>query len=351
MKPRKIIHIDMDCFFAAIECRDDPSVADKPVGVGGDSPRSVLTTCNYIARKFGCRSAMPVFMAREKCPQLIIKPVRFEVYRSESRNIRAIFREYTELVEPLSLDEAYLDVSHQKRYAWELALEIRKKIFHSTGLTASAGVAANKMLAKIASDWCKPNGQFAVLPEQVCHFMKDLPIRRIPGIGPKAEQRLIGEGVKTCGDLQKWSIVELHGFLGPSWAAEIYERCRGIDERPVESSRPRKSISVERTFENNLVELVECKRQLSGILKELQQDWEAGQKRRPFRSIFIKLKFANFQTTTRECRCVNWDPCAFEPLLEQAFGRSPHAVRLIGAGLRYVVEAEPVEDGQLELAF
>lgn len=351
MKSRKIIHIDMDCFFAAIECRDDPSVVDKPVGVGGDSPRSVLTTCNYIARKFGCRSAMPVFMAREKCPHLIIKPVRFEVYRGVSREIREIFRGYTVLVEPLSLDEAYLDVSHQKRYAWDLALEIRKKIYRSTGLTASAGVAANKMLAKIASDWCKPNGQFAVLPEQVSDFMKDLPIRRIPGIGPKSEQRLTGNGVKTCGDLQNWTLSELRGVLGASWAAEIYERCRGIDERPVESSRPRKSISVERTFERNLVDLEECHAQLSEILKELQQDWETGSKSRPFRSIFVKLKFANFQTTTRECRCMQWEVSAFAPLLEQAFGRSPHAVRLIGAGLRFLVETEPGDDGQMEWEF
>lgn len=351
MKPRKIIHVDMDCFYAAIECRDDPSVADKPVGVGGDSPRSVLTTCNYIARKFGCRSAMPVFMAKEKCPQLIIKPIRFEVYRRESRVIRAIFHEYTDLVEPLSLDEAYLDVTHQQRYAWDLAHEIRKRIFSRTGLTASAGVAANKMLAKIASDWCKPNGQYAILPEQVSDFMKDLPTRKIPGIGPKAEQRLAGEGVETCGQLQQLSMAELRQLLGPSWAAEIYDRCRGLDDRAVETSRPRKSISVERTFENNLVELEECQKQLDGILKELRKDWETGQNMRPFRSVFIKLKFANFKTTTRECRCVRWENGEFAKLLEQAFGRSPHAVRLIGAGLRYVLENERPDDGQLEWQF
>ncbi|NBD37216.1 MAG: DNA polymerase IV, partial [Verrucomicrobia bacterium] len=172
---RKILHIDMDCFYAAIECRDDASLRGRPVGVGGGGQRGVLSTCNYEARKYGCRSAMPLFKALELCPQLIVKPPRFEVYRRESRRIRAIFSRYTSQIEPLSLDEAFLDVTYQRRYAWEIAREIRQSIRGETGLTASAGVAPNKMLAKIASDWRKPDGQFAVLPDEVEAFMKDLP--------------------------------------------------------------------------------------------------------------------------------------------------------------------------------
>lgn len=332
---RRIIHIDMDCFYAAIECRDDPAVADKPVAVAHDSARGVLTTCNYVARRFGCRSAMPVFKARELCPQLVIKPIRFELYRRESRRIRKIFREFTDLIEPLSLDEAYLDVSAHPKTAWEIAREIRRRIREVVGLTASAGVAANKMLAKIASDWNKPDGQFVILPEAVADFMQELPVRKIPGIGPKAEARLAAEGIETCGQLQAWDLPKLQGFFGPAWALELYDRCRGIDERSVETDRPRKSISVERTYESNLQTLEACTAALDDILRELEEDWERREGRRPFRGIWVKLKFANFQTTTCSSAGKQIERESFQALLETAFGRSPHAVRLIGAGLRF----------------
>jgi len=167
---RKIIHIDMDCFYAAVEMCERPELAGQLIAVGGGSHRGVVTTCNYEARKFGIRSAMPGFMGRERCPQLVFLPLRFELFRAASQQIRKIFRDYTPLVEPLSLDEAYLDVtalSEEGRYAWDIAKEIRTRILEETRLTASAGIAQNKMLAKIASDWRKPNGQFAILPEQV----------------------------------------------------------------------------------------------------------------------------------------------------------------------------------------
>lgn len=347
---RKIIHVDMDCFYAAIECRDDPSVADKPVAVAHDSARGVLTTCNYVARKFGCRSAMPVFMARRKCPDLILKPIRFDVYRRESRKIRTIFRDYTVKVEPLSLDEAFLDVSGQKRFAWDIATEIRQRIRRETGLTCSAGVAPNKMLAKIASDWRKPDGQFAVLPDDVDAFMQELPVRRIPGIGPKAELRLRENGVTTCGELQQWPLHRLQTLFGTAWALELHDRCRGRDERDVETQRPRKSLSVERTFERDLHQSDECARALESILAELREDWTGKEKSRVFRSVFVKLKFANFQQATREQRCGRWDEGVFGDLLEQAFGSSPHAIRLIGAGLRFPDGKSEVED-QLELPF
>jgi DNA polymerase-4 len=345
---RKIIHIDMDCFYAAIECRDDPTVADKPVGVGGSSQRGVLTTCNYIAREYGCRSAMPVFKALELCPHLVLKPVRFDIYRAESKRIRKIFARYTELVEPLSLDEAYLDVSHQKRYAYDIAREIRREIFKETQLTASAGIAPNKMLAKIASDWRKPNGQFAILPDEVEAFMKELSVRRIPGVGPRAEDLFRSKGIETCGQLQEVPINELEQWLGPSRATELYARCRGEDDRPVEPHRDRKSMSVERTFSRDLSTLEECLQEVPALLKELEGDFARARDPRPFTKIFVKLKFSNFQQTTREQAGQVLDPEAIRSLMEAAFARSPHAVRLIGIGVRF---PEPADDSQLELSF
>lgn len=345
---RKIIHIDMDCFYAAIECRDDPSVADQPVGVGGHSRRGVLTTCNYEARKYGCRSAMPVFKALELCPHLVLKPVRFDVYRRESRRIRKLFTNYTSLIEPLSLDEAYLDVSHQKRYATEVARMIRRDIRRETGLTASAGIAPNKMLAKIASDWRKPDGQFAIRPEDVTAFMKPLPVRRIPGVGPRAEALFHQKGIDTCGQLQEIAINELEHWLGPSRAMELHDRCRGRDDRPVETQRDPKSTSVERTFPEDIGTLDGCLQQLPGLLEELGGDLRRQVKGRPFNKIFVKLKFSNFQQTTREQAGRGLEEEAFAGLMREAFSRSPHAVRLIGVGVRF---PEPQDRNQLEFLF
>jgi DNA polymerase-4 len=338
----------MDCFFAAIECRDDPSVADKPVGVGGSSSRGVLTTCNYVAREFGCRSAMPVFKALELCPNLIIKPVRFDVYRKESRGIRDIFSRYTELIEPLSLDEAYLDVSHQKRYANDIAKDIRSSIFKERGLTASAGVAQNKMLAKIASDGRKPNGQFVILPEDVESFMRLLPVRRIPGVGPQAEALFKQHGIQTCGDLQEVAVNKLEKWLGPSRAIELYARCRGEDDRPVETSFERKSMSVERTFPRDLPTLQDCLVELPALLKELGKDIDSMSEPKQFNKLFVKLKFANFKQTTREKGGAIIDEPVFSQLMQEAFERSPHTVRLIGVGVRF---PEPDDSGQMELGF
>lgn len=336
----------MDCFYAAIECRDDPSVADKPVGVGGASRRSVLTTCNYVARAFGCRSAMPVFKALELCPQLIIKPVRGEVYRKESRKVRAIFARYTELVEPLSLDEAYLDVSHHRRYAYDLARQIRREIYLETQLTASAGIAPNKMLAKIASDWRKPNGQFAILPRDVADFMRDLPVRRIPGVGPRAEALLLEHSIRTCGELQAVSVARLEDWFGASRALELRARCRGEDDRPVEPHRDRKSMSVERTYEENLDSQADCLSVLPTLLGELAGDLAKSASGLSFNKIFLKLKFSNFQQTTCEQAGSVLELAPFEQLMRTAFERSPHSVRLVGVGVRF---SEPDHSGQMEI--
>ena len=345
---RKIIHIDMDCFYAAVECRDDPAVAGKPVGVGGSGGRSVLTTCNYEARKFGCRSAMPVFKALKLCPHLIIKPIRFPVYRAESAKVREIFKEYTEVIEPLSLDEAYLDVSHRPEYAWTIAKEIRKKIFETTELTASAGISCNKMLAKIASDWKKPNGQFAVLPNEIQEFMKSLPVGKIYGVGPKSAERLKGLGYQTCGQLQEVELSELHRHFGPTWGTELYRLCRGEDDRPVEAARVRKSMSTETTFKEDLLTLEACIDELPDLVAELKHDLEKSTKRETVTKLFIKLKFSDFKTTTKECGGSQVDLSTYVSLLEEAFVRNENAVRLLGVGVRFL-DPNRVDGRQLEL--
>lgn len=347
-RSRKIIHIDMDCFYAAIECRDDPTLAGKPVGVGGSGHRGVLTTCNYEARRYGCRSAMPVFKALELCPHLVLRPVRFAQYRRESRRVRAICADYTEVIEPLSLDEAYLDVSDSPRYAWEVAREIRKRIREETGLTASAGVAPNKMLAKVASDWRKPDGQFAVLPEQVESFMRGLPLGRIPGVGPRAEELLEVHGIRTCGDLQRVELPELNRWFGAARARELWERCRGQDDRPVESHRERKSLSVERTYGRDLETVEACLGQLDSLLAELRADYEKLAGKPVFWKIFVKMKFAHFRQTTCEQRGDSLERAAFEKLCRKAFERSPHAVRLMGVGIRF---PETAEGEQMQFRF
>jgi DNA polymerase IV len=247
-QPRSIIHLDMDCFYAAIEVRDRPSLRGKPVAVGGARDRrGVLTTCNYEARKFGVRSAMPTFMALQRCPNLIVLPTRFDVCRREAAVIRGILYRFTPLIEPLSLDEAYLDVGAHPGAPGPLAQVIRRTIFQETKLTSSAGIGPNKLVAKIASETNKPNGQFEVKLEEVSRFMQDLPVRKIWGIGEKTEQKLEELGVKTCGELQHFSRAELVDLFG-KFGLDLYDLCRGIDDRPVEPDRPRKSLSTEETF-------------------------------------------------------------------------------------------------------
>src|SRR6202011_1984815 len=219
--PRAIIHLDMDCFYAAIEVRDRPSLRGKPVGVGGTRNRGVLTTCNYEARKFGVRSAMPTFMALQRCPNLIVLPTRFDVYRREAAVIRGILRRFTPLVEPLSLDEAYLDVTAHPAEPDLLAQEIRDIIFQKTKLTASAGIGPNKLVAKIASEINKPNGQFEVKPEEVADFMGPLPVRKIWGVGEKTAQKLEQLGANTCGEMLRFSRFELQEAFG-KFGAELY---------------------------------------------------------------------------------------------------------------------------------
>src|SRR3979411_1757451 len=268
-RTRSIIHLDMDCFYAAIEVRDQPSLKGKPVGVGGARDRrGVLTTCNYEARKFGVRSAMPTFMAIQRCPTLIILPPRFDVYRKEAAVIREILFRFTPLVEPLSLDEAYLDVTDNPGEPAPLAPVLRGLVFRKTKLTASAGIGPNKLIAKIASDLKKPNGQFAVKPEEVPAFMKELPGPKLWGIGEVTGQKLEKFGIATCGDMQRLSRFTLQEHFG-KFGIELYDLCRGIDDRPVEPDRERKSLSNEETFPTDLETLAECEEKLTELFEEL----------------------------------------------------------------------------------
>lgn len=347
VQKRAIIHLDMDCFYAAIEVRDRPALRGKPVAVGGARERrGVLTTCNYEARKFGVRSAMPTFMALQRCPQLIVLPTRFDVYRREAAIIRGILQRFTPLIEPLSLDEAYLDVTAHPGAPGALAAVIRNAIFQKTKLTASAGIGPNKLIAKIASEANKPNGQFEVKPEDVPQFMRQLPVRKIWGIGEKTERKLETLEVKMCGDLQRFSRAELVDLFG-KFGLELYDLCRGTDHRPVEPDRPRKSLSTEETFPVDLVTLPQCGEKLEDLFQDLMADLAQKESTRGITKIFVKLKFNDFTRTTAERAGLGPTLPEFRALLAKAFARTGKPVRLIGMGVRF---AETVTvDAQIPL--
>ncbi len=345
---RAIIHLDMDCFYAAIEVRDQPRLRGKPVGVGGARDRrGVLTTCNYAARKFGVRSAMPTFMALQRCPQLIVLPTRFDVYRREAAVIRGILQRFTALVEPLSLDEAYLDVSAHPGAPGPLAQVIREMIFRKTKLTASAGIGPNKLIAKIASDINKPNGQCEVRAEEVTEFMRELPVRKIWGIGAVTEEKLEKRGIRRCGQLQRFSRAELHEQFG-KFGLELYELCRGIDDRPVVPDRERKSLSTEETFATDLETLGQCEEKLADLFEELMADLAQKEATRAVTRIFVKLKFADFTRTTVERAGLPPALDNFRALLAEGFARTEKMVRLMGVGVRFA-ELVPPDERQIEL--
>ena len=341
---RKIIHIDMDCFYAAIEIRDNPELAGKPVAVGGRSRRSVLCTANYEAREYGVRSALPTSMALQKCPHLIVVPVRFDYYREESRKIFEIFKEYTDLIQNISLDEAFLDVSDCKLYngsATLIAQEIRAKIYQKTKLTASAGIAPNKFIAKISSDWNKPNGQFTVTPDEVADFVKDLKIEKIWGVGKKTAEKMHLLGMKTCADVQEKSKEELAKNFG-KFGLELYDLSRGIDKRPVVSERRRKSFSLERTFEKDLSS-DECHDEFKALLNRLFTSLENYLVKNPeyeIKTAHVKIKFNDFQSTTVEKAWQGARYDIFHDLLDTGLERSELPVRLLGAGVKFFEDNE-----------
>ncbi len=295
---RKIVHVDMDAFYASVEQRDAPELRGRPLVVAWRGARSVVCAASYEARRFGVRSAMPAVRAERLCPEAVFVPPDFTRYRTVSRQVREIFRRHTDLVEPLSLDEAYLDVTENKvgfASATDVATEIRRQIREELNLTASAGIAPNKFLAKIASDWNKPDGQFVIKPAQVSAFLTALPVGRIPGVGKVMDAKLEALGIRTVGQLRELERPVLEARFG-RYGGRLYELARGIDEHPVVPDRPVQSISSEDTLAEDqplaaLVPLIE---------RLAQKTWDASRKTtRVPRTVVLKLKTGDFRNLTR----------------------------------------------------
>lgn len=333
---KKIIHVDMDAFFVSVEIRDNPSLINKPVAVGGSRrTRGVLSTCNYIAREYGVRSAMPTSLALRKCPDLILLPGRMDVYKEVSVKLREIFSRYTQLIEPLSLDEAYLDVSDcllHKGSATLIAQDICKTIYTELNLTASAGVAPIKFLAKVASDINKPNGIFVIRPTEVNNFLETMPLNKIPGIGKVTFEKLKNKGFEVGKDVlvdDQSNLESQFGKLGTL----LWKRCHGIDEREIETSRIRKSVGVERTFAEDIDNIESLKNILfESLLPELKRRAAKHLLDRQIHKIGVKVKFNDFHQTTKEFTFNALNHELFAELLMQAFERGEgKKVRLLGA--------------------
>jgi DNA polymerase-4 len=296
---RKIIHIDMDAFYASVEQRDNPELRGKPVAVGGSAERGVVAAASYEARKFGVRSAMPSVTAKRQCPDLIFVRPRFEVYKAISRQIREIFAEHTDIIEPLSLDEAYLDVTENLQgieFARDIARLIREKIKAETGLNASAGISYNKFLAKLASDHRKPNGQFVISPEMGSAFVEALPVGKFHGIGPATSAKMNALGLFTGLDIRNQTLEFMNANFGKS-GAYYYWISRGVDERPVRSNRIRKSIGAETTFSVDLAEFDALVARLRPLVDKVWRHCETTGSRG--RTVTLKVKFADFEIITR----------------------------------------------------
>ena len=319
MALRKIIHVDMDAFYASVEQRDNPELRGRPVAVGHGAARGVVAAASYEARTFGVRSAMPSTTALRQCPDLVFVPPRFDVYRAVSRQIHAIFAEYTSLIEPLALDEAYLDVTENRRglpTASATAKEIRARILQETGLTASAGISYNKFLAKLASGQRKPNGQFVITPEMGPDFIASLPVARFHGVGPVTATKMQRLGIETGADLRAKSLAFLQQHFGKS-AAWYLSIAKGEDDRPVVADRQRKSSGSETTFEHDLTKAADIE---AGIVALANDVWDWCEKAEAYgRTVTVKVKFADFrqvQALSACCRRPRWTA-----------GRTPTAAR------------------------
>jgi DNA polymerase-4 len=296
MADRKIIHIDMDAFFASVEQRDDPRLRGKPVAVGGSRARGVVAAASYEARAFGVRSAMPSVTAARKCPELIFVPPRFDVYKAVSRQIREIFERYTPLIQPLSLDEAYLDVSDHGQPATLIAKEIRALIRAETGLTASAGVSYNKFLAKLASDQRKPDGLFVIRPEQGADFVAELGVERFHGVGPATAGKMHRLGIHTGADLRAQPLELLQRHFGKS-GPYYHDIARGIDHRPVNPNQERKSVGAETTFDRDVAERDALGERLAPLAEQVWR--HCARVGISGRTVTVKVKYADFQIITR----------------------------------------------------
>jgi DNA polymerase IV len=335
---RKIIHIDMDAFYASVEQRDNPELRGKPVAVGGSAERGVVAAASYEARRFGVRSAMPSVTAKRHCPDLIFVKPRFEAYKAISRQIRDIFAEHTAIIEPLSLDEAYLDVTENLQgipLARDIALRIREKIKAETGLNASAGISYNKFLAKLASDHRKPNGQYVISPEMGPAFVETLPVGKFHGIGPATSAKMNRLGIFTGLDMRNQTLEFLNANFGKA-GAYYYWISRGVDERPVRANRIRKSVGAENTFSTDLTELDAMVAELEPLIDKVWRHCELAGTRG--RTVTLKVKFADFEIITRS-RSVSSAISNGEDLARLAIGLLenamplPKAVRLLGVSL------------------
>jgi DNA polymerase-4 len=354
-RPRKIIHIDMDAFYASVEQRDNPELRGKPVAVGGSRARGVVAAASYEARRFGIHSAMASVTAKRKCPELLFVPPRFEVYRAISRQIREIFSDYTPLVEPLALDEAYLDVTENLKgipYATQIAQEIRARIHAETQLTASAGVSYNKFLAKIASDQRKPDGLFVITPAMGPDFVETLPIGKFHGIGPATAAKMNRLGIATGRDLKAQSLAFLQARFGKA-GSHYHAIARGLDHRAVRPDRIRKSVGAENTFERDLTAFEEMRAELQPILDKVWRHCEQTGTRG--RTVTLKVKFADFEQITRS-RSLPGPVASRTGLatisleLLSALFPMHQGVRLLGVTLSSLNTEEESRDMQLPLA-
>ncbi|MGB0865234.1 MAG: DNA polymerase IV [Granulosicoccaceae bacterium] len=351
---RKIIHIDMDAFFASIEQRDNPSLRGRPVLVGGKpNSRGVVAAASYEARAFGVFSAMPCARAARLCPKAVFVRPRFNAYQEASQQIREIFLRYTNTIEPLSLDEAYLDVTEAcaEQRASELAKVVRQCIFDETQLTASAGISYNKFLAKMASDMRKPNGQFVIPPERGEEFVAQLAIGKFYGVGKATEARMNSLGIRTGADLRRWSLPALQKHFG-KWSQFLHDIARGIDERAVDGNGERKSIGAETTFSDNLSDRDQMLEVLLGLSQRLARTLE--KKQLAAETITIKARYPNFDTVTRQCRAApavrnTRDIEPFLPLLLERTDAVQKSVRLLGLSLSGLSEPESNTPVQLRL--
>jgi len=345
---RKILHVDMDAFFASVEQRDNVALRGKPVAVGGSAQRGVVAAASYEARQFGVRSAMPSVTAARRCPTLIFVPPRFDVYRTVSQQIRQIFSRYSDLVEPLSLDEAYLDVTKDKQRigsAIRIAQLIRSAIREETGLTASAGVSYNKFLAKVASDQNKPDGIFAIRPHEGMEFVASLPVRRFYGVGPKTAERMGRLGIHMGADLCSRDMDFMVEHFGKS-AEYLYQAARGADQRPVRPNRIRKSVGRERTYSDDLSTDVALREALEGIIESVWQRIENNGV--TGRTVTLKVKYADFQQITRSRSCEQFLPekAQFGAIARELLAQLlpvPLGVRLLGLTLSGLAEASSLK--------
>ena len=346
---KKIVHVDMDCFYAAIEIRDNPKLANQPVAVGGSrDKRGVICTSNYIARQYGVHSAMATASAYRHCPQLQLVPVNMPKYQSVAKRIHNIFREFTTLVEPLSLDEAYLDVTdvpHYQGSATLIAAAIRQRIWDTEQLTASAGVAPNKFLAKIASGWKKPNGLFVIRPHEVTTFISTLTVEKLYGVGKVNAKKLQAMGIQTCTDLQRLSLSELSEQFG-KLGLRLYEQCRGMDSRCVEPNRVRKSVSVEHTFPEDIQNLSLCTDIIKDLFAKLISRIQESAPHRVIKNQYIKIKFHDFSQTTAEIAVEEMGLEHYLTLFQGACQKSVKSIRLLGLGVHFKNEGKTLTFSQ-----